>query len=138
RNTGQSLGYQPMITDAPRATTFDDIGTELNVFDTATNLFVYRYVDFERDLSMAVTPGAIVDLGDSEKGQKIIRGSGAEQIAVRGDLLFVSQLHSDKVEVFRVNQAATDPSQILTELGIESTGGITPQGAAVSPDGRTL
>lgn len=138
RSNGQPLGYLPMMTDATRAATFDDIGTELNVFDTATNRFVYRYVDFERDLSMSVTPDAIVDLGDHQAGQKIIQGSGAEQIAVRGDLLFVSQLHSDKVEVFRVNQAATDPSQILTELDIEFTGGITPQGVAVSPDGQTL
>ena len=140
RNSGQPLGYLPMMTDATRATTFDDIGTELNVFDTTTNRFVYRYVDFERDLSMAVTPGAIVDLHDHEAGQKIIRGSGAEQIAVRGDFIFVSQLHSDKVEVFRVNQAATDPSQILAEVpgGFEFTGGITPQGVAVSPDGQTL
>jgi DNA-binding beta-propeller fold protein YncE len=138
RNNGQPLGYLPMMTDATRAVTFDDIGTELNVFDTTTNLFVYRYVDFERDLSMSVSPDAIVDLGDHQAGQKIIRGSGAEQIAVRGDLMFVSQLHSDKVEVFRVNQAATDPSQILTELDIEFTGGITPQGVAVSPDGQTL
>ena len=57
---------------------------------------------------------------------------------VRGDLLFVSQLHSDKVEVFRINQNPADPSQILTQLGIEFTGGITPQGMAVSPDGRTV
>ena len=140
RNSGAPLGYLPMMTDATRATTFDDIGTELNVFDTATNRFVYRYVDFERDLSMAVTPGAIVDLHDHEAGQKIIKGSGAEQIAVRGDFIFVSQLHSDKVEVFRVNQAATDPSHILAAVpgGFEFTGGITPQGVAVSPDGQTL
>jgi DNA-binding beta-propeller fold protein YncE len=138
RNNGQPLGYLPVMTDATRATTFDDIGTELNVFDTATNRFVYRYVDFERDLSMLVTPGAIVDLGDHQAGQKIIRGSGAEQISVHGDLLFVSQLHSDQIEVFRINQAPTDPSEILTRLGMQFTGGITPQGVAVSPDGRTL
>src|SRR6185436_6839136 len=140
RNNGQPLGYLPVMSDATRAATFDDIGTELNVFDTATNRFVYRYVDSERDLSMSVTPGAIVDLGDHQAGQKIIRGSGAEQIAVRGDLLFVSQLHSDKVEVFHINQAATDPSQILAPVdhGFEFTGGITPQGVAVSPDGQTL
>jgi len=138
RNSGAPLGYLPVMTDATRATTFDDIGTELNVFDTATNKFVYRYVDFERDLSMLVTPGAVVDLGDHEAGQKIIRGSGAEQIAVHGDLLFVSQLHSDQVEVFRINQAPASPSQILTRLTMEFTGGITPQGLAVSPDGQTL
>ena len=36
---------------------------------------------------------------------------------VKGDLLFVSQLHSDKVEVFRINQNPASPSQILTHLG---------------------
>ncbi len=138
RNSGAPLGYMPVMTDATRATTFDDLGTELNVFDTATNRFVYRYVDFERDRSISVAPGEVTDLGDHEPGQKIIRGSGAEQIAVRGDLLFVTQLHSDKVEVFRINQTPSDPSHILTQIGTEFTGGITPQGIAVAPDGHTL
>ncbi|HJZ71192.1 MAG TPA: beta-propeller fold lactonase family protein, partial [Vicinamibacterales bacterium] len=138
RNTGKPLGYLPVMTDATKATTFDDIGTELNVFDTATNTFAYRYVDFERNKSLLVTPGAIVDLGDFDPGQLIIRGSGAEQMTVRGDLLFVSQLHSDEIEVFRINQNPADSSQILTELGMQFTGGITPQGLAVSPDGQTL
>ena len=138
RNSGAPLGYTPVMTDATRATTFDDLGTELNVFDTATNRFVYRYVDFERDRSISVVAGEVTDLGDHAAGQKIIRGSGAEQIAVRGDLLFVTQLHSDKVEVFRINQAPSDPSNILTEIGTEFTGGITPQGIAVSPDGQTV
>jgi DNA-binding beta-propeller fold protein YncE len=138
KNDGSPLGYTPVMTDATKATTFDDIGSELNVFDTTTNRFVYRYVDVERDKSMVVRPGAIVDLGDHETGQKIIRGSGPEQLAVKGDLLFVSQLHSDKVEVFRINQNPADPSGILTPLGIEFTGGITPQGLAVSADMRTV
>jgi cytochrome c553 len=138
RNNGQPLGYTPVMTDATKATTFDDIGTELNVFEVATNRFVYRYVDFERDRSMLVTPGQIVDLGDHQAGQKIIRGSGAEQVFVRGDLLFVSQMHSDKVEVFRIQQTPADPSKILTYVGTQYTGGITPQGIAVSPDGRTV
>jgi DNA-binding beta-propeller fold protein YncE len=138
RNSGAPLGYTPVMTDATRATTFDDLGTELNVFDTATNRFVYRYVDFERDRSISVAAGEVTDLGDHALGQKIIRGSGAEQIAVRGDLLFVTQLHSDKVEVFRIDQAPSDPSKILTEIGTEFTGGITPQGIAVSPDGQTV
>ena len=138
RNNGQPLGYLPVMTDATKATTFDDIGTELNVFDTATNRFVQRYVDFERNKSMLVTPGQIVDLGDFGPGQLIIKGSGAEQMTVHGDLLFVSQLHSDQIEVFRINQTPADPSQILTELGMQFTGGITPQGLAVSPDGQTL
>ncbi len=138
RNNGQPLGYTPVMTDATKATTFDDIGTELNVFDTATNRFVYRYVDFERDKSMLVTDGQIVDLKDHQPGQKIIRGSGAEQIFVRGDLLFVSQMHSDKLEVFRIQQNPADLSKILTWVGIQYTGGITPQGVAVSPDGRTV
>src|SRR4029453_6745771 len=105
RNNGQPLGYTPVMSDATQATTFDDLGSELNVFDTLTNRFVYRYVDFERDRSILAVPGQVIDLGDHETGQKIIRGSGAEQIAIRGDLLFVSQLHSDKVEVFRIDQS---------------------------------
>jgi DNA-binding beta-propeller fold protein YncE len=138
RNTGEPLGYTPVMADTTRATTFDDLGSELNVFDTATNQFVFRYVDFERDRSIIAVPGAVVDLGDFAPNQEIIRGSGPEQMIVKGDLLFVSQLHSDKVEVFRVNQSAADPSQILTQIGLQFTGGITPQGLAVSPDGRTL
>ena len=138
RNNGKPLGYTPVMSDATRATTFDDLGSELNVFDTATNRFVYRYVDFERDRSLLATPGEITDLGDHQAGQKIIRGSGPEQMFVRGDLLFVSQLHSDKVEVFRINQTPPDASQILTEIGLEFTGGVTPQGIAVSPDARTV
>src|SRR5213078_35128 len=50
RNNGQPLGYTPVMTDATKATTFDDIGSELNIFDTATNQFIYRYVDEGRDL----------------------------------------------------------------------------------------
>ena len=138
RNTGAPLGYTPVMSDATRATTFDDLGSELNVFDTATNQFVYRYVDFERDRSIIAVPGSVVDLADHAPGQEIIRGSGPEQMVVKGDLLFVTQLHSDKVEVFRINQSPADPSQILTQLGLQFTGGITPQGLAVSPDGRTL
>ncbi len=138
RNNGSPLGYTPVMTDATKATTFDDIGTELNVFDTATNRFVYRYVDFERDRSLLVVPGQVADLGDHAPGQKIIRGSGAEQIFIQGNLLFVSQMHSDKVEVFRIDQNPSDPARILTWVGTEYTGGITPQGIAVSPDGRNV
>src|SRR6185295_20129594 len=90
--------------------------------------------DFERDRSMLAVPGAITDLGDHTADQKIIHGSGPEQMFVSGDLLFVAQLHSDKVEVFRISQT----TGTLTELGMEFTGGITPQGVAVSPDGRTV
>jgi len=139
KNNGQPLGYTPVMSDATQATTFDDLGTELNVFDTATNHFVFRYVDFQRNLSMLAQPGQTVDLHDFTAAQTIIQGSGAEQMTVRGDLLFVSQLHSDKVEVFRVNQnPGNDPSKILTELGMEFTGGITPQGIVASPDGQTI
>jgi DNA-binding beta-propeller fold protein YncE len=138
RNTGQPLGYTPVMSDATRATTFDDLGSELNVFDTSTNRFVFRYVDFERDRSIIAVPGQVVDLADHAPGQEIIRGSGPEQLFVKGDLLFVSQLHSDKVEVFRINQNPAAPSEILTHLGLQFTGGITPQGLAVSPDGATL
>ena len=132
------MGYTPVMTDATKATTFDDIGSELNVFDTATNRFVFRYVDSTRDLSLVVTPGQVVDLQDHEAGQKIIQGSGPEQVFIKGEFLFVSMMHSDKVEVFRVSQNPSDPSQILTEVGLEFTGGITPQGLAVSPDRKTI
>lgn len=138
RNNGAPLGYTPVMSDATRATTFDDLGSELNVFDTRTNRFVFRYVDFERDRSILAVEGEVVDLGDHAAEQKIIRSSGPEQLFVRGNLLFVSQLHSDKVEVFRINQAPATPAGILTRLGEEFTGGITPQGLAVSPDGRTV
>jgi DNA-binding beta-propeller fold protein YncE len=138
RNNGQPLGYTPVMTDATKATTFDDLGSELNVFDTATNQFVYRYVDATRDQSMLVVPGQIVDIGDHAAGQKIIQGSGPEQMFVKGDLLFVTMAHSDKVEVFRISQNPADPSKILTRITDQFTGGITPQGVAVSADGRTV
>jgi DNA-binding beta-propeller fold protein YncE len=138
KNNGAPLGYTPVMSDATRATTFDDIGSELNIFDTATNQFVYRYVDAGRDNSQLITPGQIVDLGDHAAGQKIINGSGPEQVIVKGNLLFVTMLHSDKVEVFRINQNPSDPSRILTEIGMQFTGGITPQGIVASPDGKTV
>jgi DNA-binding beta-propeller fold protein YncE len=137
KNDGKPLGYTPVMTDATKATTFDDIGSEINVFDTQTNLFVYRYVDKGRDFSQLVTPGDVVDLHDHADGQRLIRGSGPEQMVVKNGMLFVSMLHSDKVEVFRVNQTPADVSGILSPLGFELTGGITPQGIEVSPDGST-
>jgi hypothetical protein len=125
------------MSDATRATTFDDLGSELNVFEVSTNRFVQRYVDIERDKSMLAVAGQVVDLGDYRPDQEIIRGSGPEQIVVRGSLLFVSQMHSDKVEVFRINQ--TGPATTaLTHVSTEFTGGITPQGITASPDGRTV
>ncbi|HEX2686941.1 MAG TPA: YncE family protein [Kofleriaceae bacterium] len=138
RNNGQPLGYQPVMTDATKATTFDDIGSTLSIFDAATNQFVYRYVDVSRDQSLLVTPGQAVDLGDHEAGSKIIRGSGPEQIWVKGSFAFVAEMHSDKVEVFRVDQNPVSPSGILTAAGFEFTGGITPQAITVSPDGQTV
>ncbi len=126
------------MADATRATTFDDIGSELNVFDTSTNLFVYRYVDVGRDQSMMAVPGQTIDLGDFAAPQKIIKGSGPEQIVIKGNFLFVSHMHSDKVEAFQINQNPADPSKILVETGFQFTGGITPQGLAVSPDGKTI
>lgn len=138
KNNGEPLGYTPVMTDATKATTFDDIGSELNIFDTATNLFTYRYVDRERDISQLVTPGQFVDLGDHEPAQEIIRGSGPEQMVVKGNLLFVTMAHSEKVEAFRIDQNPASPSGVLTPLGIEFTGGITPQGVEASPDGRTI
>lgn len=137
-NTGKPLGYLPVMTDATKATTFDDIGSEINIFDTESNLFVYRYVDAGRDFTMLAEPGKVVDLGDHTADQKIIRGSGPEQIVVKGNLLLVSMLHSDKVEAFRINPTPAVPGQILTPLGFEFTGGITPQGIEVSPDGKTI
>ena len=138
RNNGQPLGYLPIMTDATKATTFDDLGSELNIFDTTSNLFVYRYVDEGRDISQLVTPGQFVDLHDHSAAQKIVKGSGPEQMTIRGNLLFVTMTNSDKVQVFRINVNASDPSQVLTPLGIEFTGGITPQGVEASPDGRTI
>jgi DNA-binding beta-propeller fold protein YncE len=138
RNDGQPLGYTPVMTDATKATTFDDIGSELNVFDTSTNLFVYRYVDEGRDISQSVLPGQFVDLHDHVDAQKIVKGSGPEQMALRGGLLFVTMANSEKVQAFRVNQNVSDPAQILSPLGIEFTGGITPQGVEVAPDGKTI
>jgi DNA-binding beta-propeller fold protein YncE len=133
KNTGASLGYLPVMADTTRATTFDDIGSDLKVFDTATNQFVFRYVDAGRNLSLVTIPGQVVDLQDWTADQTIIKGSGPEQMFVRGNFLFVSQLHSDSVEVFNIG-----PSGTLTEVGMEFTGGITPQGLAASPDGKTL
>src|SRR4030095_10781263 len=69
RNNGEPLGYTPVMSDATRATTFDDPGPELNVFDTTTNRFVFRYVDFQRDLSMLAVPGQTIDLGDHADNQ---------------------------------------------------------------------
>jgi DNA-binding beta-propeller fold protein YncE len=138
KNNGQPLGYTPVMTDATKATTFDDIGSELNIFDTSTNRFVFRYVDEGRDISQLVTPGQFVDLGDHTAAQKIIKGSGPEQIFIRGDKLFVTYVHSEQVQAFRINANASDPSQILSPLGVQYTGGITPQGVEVSPDGRTV
>jgi len=138
RNNGQPLGYLPIMSDATKATTFDDLGSELNIFDTSSNLFVFRYVDEGRDISQLVIPGQFVDLHDHADAQKIIKGSGPEQMKIRGNLLFVSMANSEKVQVFRINQSATNPAQVLTPLGIEFTGGITPQGVEASPDGRTI
>ncbi|MBV8860210.1 MAG: beta-propeller fold lactonase family protein [Acidobacteria bacterium] len=138
KNSGAPLGYTPVMTDATKATTFDDIGSELNVFDTTTNRFVFRYVDEGRDVSQLVTPGQYVDLGDHTSAQKIIKGSGPEQMFVRGDLLFVTYAHSEQVQAFRIDLSASDPSQVLKPLGVQYTGGITPQGVEVSPDGKTV
>ncbi len=138
RNNGQPLGYLPVMTDATKATTFDDLGSELNIFDTTSNSFVYRYVDEGRDISQLVIPGQFVDLHDHADAQKIIKGSGPEQMTIKGNLLFVTMTNSERVQAFRINQNATDPSQLLTPLAIEFTGGITPQGVEASPDGRTI
>ncbi|MGB8509907.1 MAG: YncE family protein, partial [Pyrinomonadaceae bacterium] len=138
KNSGQPLGYTPVMTDGTKATTFDDIGSELNVFDTATNQFVFRYVDEGRDLSQLVTPGQYVDLHDHTEAQKKLKGSGPEQLFVRGDILFVTYAHSEQVQTFRINRNASDPAQILAPAGLEFTGGVTPQGVEASPDGKTI
>src|SRR5438045_6045726 len=57
---------------------------------------------------------------------------------VKGDLLFVTFAHNERVQAFRINQNPADPSQILTPLNIELTGGITPQGIEVAPDGSMI
>src|SRR4030095_15811555 len=100
RNNGTPLGYTPVMTDATKATTFDDVGSELNVFDTTNNLFVYRYVDEGRDISQLVVPGQFVDLHDHVNAQKIVKGSGPEQMIVKGDLLFVTFAHNERVQTF--------------------------------------
>ncbi|HET9623915.1 MAG TPA: YncE family protein [Kofleriaceae bacterium] len=138
RNTGSPLGYQPLMTDATKATGFDDVGSTISVFDTATNQFVYRYVDATRDQSMIVTPGVTVDLGDHAAGAKILQGSGPEQMWVRGNFLFVAQMNSDKIEVFAINQSPSTPAGILSERAFTLTGGISPQAVTASPDGNTL
>ncbi|MDT7605265.1 MAG: hypothetical protein QOF61_3262, partial [Acidobacteriota bacterium] len=138
KNNGQPLGYTPVMTDATKATTFDDIGSEINVFDTATNSFVFRYVDEGRDISQLVTPGQFVDLHDHAAAQKIIKGSGPEQMVIKNNILFVTHAHQEQVEAFRINPNASDPSQLLTEINIEFTGGITPQGVEVAPDGSRI
>ena len=135
KNDGTPLGYTPVMSDATKATTFDDIGSEINIFDTTTNQFVFRYVDMGRDFSQLVIPGDVVDLQDHSAAQRLIRGSGPEQMFVRNNLLFVSMLHSDKIEVFKINPTTTDPSVLLSQAGFEFTGGITPEGVEVSPDG---
>jgi DNA-binding beta-propeller fold protein YncE len=138
RNNGQLLGYLPVMSDATKATTFDDIGSELNIFDTTTNRFVFRYVDEGRDISQLVTPGQFVDLHDHADAQKIIKGSGPEQMTIRGNLLFVAMANSERVQAFRINATTTDPAKLLTPLAFEFTGGITPQGIEASPDARTI
>src|SRR5262249_14827387 len=162
RNNGTDLGYTPVMSDATQATTFDDLGSTLSVFDTVSNMFVFRYVDFGRDTSLIANPGKVFTLPDHPTAdEKIIRGSGPEQMVVKGDFLFVTHVHSDQVEVFHITRnPATLPAQILTPLvpvggpaltphptdpgvappgpGLQFTGGITPQGIAVSPDGTTV
>src|SRR5262249_5642168 len=71
---GSALGFQPLMTDATKATTFDDVGSTLSILDTATNQFVFRYVDATRDQSLVVTAGQTVDLRDHEAASKIIQG----------------------------------------------------------------
>ena len=138
RNNGQPLGYLPVMSDGTKATTFDDLGSELNIFDTTTNLFVFRYVDVGRDISQLVTPGQFVDLKEHADAQKIIKGSSPEQMTIKGNLLFVTMANSENVQAFRINANTTDPSRLLTPLDIEFTGGITPEGLEASPDGRTI
>ncbi len=69
RNDGTALPYLPVMSDTTRATTFDDLGSDLRIFSTATNQFVYRYVDVGRNQSMLAVPGKIVDLGDWSSSQ---------------------------------------------------------------------
>jgi DNA-binding beta-propeller fold protein YncE len=135
RNDGSPLGYTPVMTDATRAMTFDDLGSELNVFEVATNQFVQRYVDIDRDKSMLAVPGQITDLGDYRPDQEIIRGSGPEQIVVHGNFR--------QPDAFRQgrgvsHQSGRPSTMALAHVGTEFTGGVTPQGIAVAPDGFTV
>ena len=106
----------------------------INIFDTSTNQFVYRYVDMGRDYSQLVIPGEVVDLQDHTAAQRLIRGSGPEQMFIRNNLLFVTMLHSDKVEVFKINPAPSDVSQVLS-LRRDSTSpaGSRPKGSRFRP-----
>ena len=106
------------MTDATRATTFDDLGSELNVFDTTTNRSCTGTSISSATDRSSRCPARWSILATTCPAQEIIRGSGPEQIFVKGDLLFVSQLHSDKIEVFRINQTPAEPSQILTHIGL--------------------
>ncbi len=108
RNNGSPLGYLPVMSDTTKATTFDDLGSELKIFDTTNDSFVFRYVDVGRNKSLLAVEGQVVDLGDWTPAQTIVRGSGPEQIFVRGNFLFVAHMHSDNVEVFRIDAAASN------------------------------
>ena len=140
RNNGQPLGYTPVMTDATRATTFDDLGSELNVFDTATQPV---RLPLRRLRARPVDArGARADRRPGRLTRPARRSSAAaapSRCSCSGDLLFVSQLHSDKVEVFRDQPEPGRPvGHPHRSSALEFTGGITPQGLAVSPDGRTV
>lgn len=84
------------------------------MFDTATSSFVFRYVDKGRDYSQLVEKGKVVDVRDHSDAQRLIRGSGPEQMVIKNGLLFVTMLHSEKVEALdRASKGATKirPSQ---------------------------
>jgi hypothetical protein len=61
-----------------------------------------------RDFSQLVVPEKSSTCRITSPLKRLIRGSGPEQMFVRNNLLFVTMLHSDKVEVFKINQAPTD------------------------------
>ena len=83
KNDGTPLGYTPVMTDATKATTFDDIGSELK---SSTQRRIYSFIAMSTRVATfrnSLVPGEVVDLHDHTAAQQIIRGSGPEQMVVK-------------------------------------------------------
>ncbi len=139
KNDGSPLGYTPVMSDATKATTFDDIGSEINVFDTTTNQFVYRYVDMGRDFSQLVVSGR------RRRSRRIIPPrSGSSAAAALSRCLSVTTCSSSacctqtRSKFSRSIRIRPMSRAYLTQAGFDFTGGITPEGVEVSPDGKTV